>query len=329
MRPINNLEAALLSVFNAGHGGKYELAGEIQLREELVEQGWITCTMCKKDPKSTHNASSCRIIITRMTKTGVNKAQKLAQKKYAIAFEFLRNLEVYPPRVEQLFRYLLKKWINACKNRANFDWTLRRDHARYLQTLPLPETVVETISVLKNTLVEKGLASHASLSHNTQRPFRSTLVTCPELMQVFMRGNRGKEPIARGVQHSEFDEYLQYHLNGLCLVKARDHLMFYFHANRYSISPHTLDWLTDEYGVGRDSLMRYLEELEASDYIRIMSKEQRQKEYVLATGNPMNSFSHVNQDVKAIEKQIKNKIAHWFETGEEPFQRFEFTRSNK
>jgi len=328
MEPINNLETALLSIYNASYGGNYELAGEINHKDILAEQGWITYARCRKDPKSTHNASSCRIVLTRMTETGINEAKGLVQDKYEEVVEFLNNLETLPPRVEALYRYLMKKWLNASKKRASFDWTLRRDHARYYLNLSLPGTVVETISTLKDTLVEKGLASYGSLSHKTSGPSEPTLVTCPEIYQLFMRGRGWKEPYARGVQPSELDEYLQYLLNGLCLVKARYHLMFFFPANRNSISPSTVDWLYEEYGVYRDSLMSFLEELEDSDYIHILNEEQRQDEYVLASGNPLIRFAHVTQDIDTIEKQVKEKVLKWFDTGEESFQRFGFTRTN-
>jgi len=321
-----DVDSALLSVYNASFGGKYELAGEISDKEELAEQEWITYAKCKNDPNSTHNASSCRITLSRMTKTGIIKAQELVDGKYSVAFEFLNNLESLPPKVEQLYRYLMKKWLSACTKRDDYNWDLKLNRARYGRSFPLPNTVIETITSLNERLIENGLASYASLHHNTSGPSDPTLMTCPEIKQMFMQGRGWKEPYTRGVQHTELNEYLQYLLNGYNLINARYHLLFFFGANRYSVRPSILDYLHEEYGVDRDSLMGYLEELEDSNYIHILTEEEREEEYVLATGRPFTFFSHVNQDIDLIKKQVKEKVIKWFETGEEPFQRFAFTR---
>jgi hypothetical protein len=319
---------SLLSFYNASFGGRYELAGKIKDLEILTREGWVSCAECRKDPLSTHGASSCRIILTRMTKKGISEAKQKADDKVEVIVDFLNSLESHPPRTINIYRFLMKKWLKAIKNREEFDWKLKNRNAKFWRIVKLPDVVTNLISDLNSNLVSKGLATYASLHHNTSGPSSQTLVTCPEICEMLFRGVGWKTPGARGVQHVDLDEYLKYLLNGFNMVYAMDHMMGFFAANHYRINEWVIKWLSSEYGVSEGSLLYFLEDLADSKYITILSEEERQKENDIARGNPYDYFSSTMRDKDIIEDEVSKKIAKWIETGEETFQRFEFKKSH-
>ena len=325
MVPSNNLDVTLLSVYNASHGGEYDLAGEIQYREALSQEGWITYSECRKDPQSRHKASSCRVILTRMTDSGITYGKELVKNKEEDAVDFLNHLESFPPRIGTLYRYLVKKWLKSIPNREKYGWEIKRSSTVSPKLeLPLPYIVKETISNLNTLLVERGLSSYASLSHKTSGPSEPTLVTCPTIEQVLYYGRGWKAPYATGTQYAELDEYLRFLFDGLCLAQAKDHLFFTVRANRNRIDEGTIEWIHREYGAPRDTLVRFLKELEDSDTIHIMDDETRQKECVYAKVSRPYYFRDLTDDIKRIEDELKETVQRWFETGEEKFQRFNF-----
>ena len=333
MEGSKDIEKALLSCYNASYGGRYELAGRIENLGALDQLGFVSFAECRKDPLSDHGALSCRVILIRMTKKGISEAQKIVKEKVKQTGHFLESLDSLPPRVKELYRLLLKRWLGACEHRSEFDWTVRNLNANSFRIfLPIPEEIKESISRLNAKLVENGLAAYAALHHNTKGPSIPTLVTCPEIKEYLLNGpGLLYEGLAIGVKTTKLDEYLSYLLDGLSQIYARNHLLFLFHANRYEISDSLLRWVSMEYGISIDSLLSWLEELEGCGYISKFNKEAMtlhpglpSEEYIVARGDPWMRFLNPDGDLHRIADEIKRSIEKWFQTGEEKFHRFEF-----
>ena len=298
---------SLVAFYNASFGGKYELAGQIEHLDELIQNGFAKATQCRKDPLSTHGAKTCRAILVRMTEKGISEAHQIAGDKIKVIRVFLKSLDSLPPRINNLYKYLLKKWLKACENRANFTWDLRNKST----VLPLPQAVRQSISETNEDLVEMGLAAYASLHHNTSGPSNQTLVTCPEILDYFL------SPSA-AVRSVTLDEYLRYLLNGLSLVNAKYRLLLIFSANGKILRP-WLGHLSQECGVHVETLLSWLKELKVCGHGMTESPE----EDVVAYGDPWTFFLNPREDIRRIETEVKNNVEKWFETEEEVFQRFE------
>lgn len=301
----------LFSCYNASFGGKYELAGQISHLDELVQHGFVKGVQCRKDPLSTHGAKTCRVLLVRMTEKGVSEAHQIAGDKLKLVRVFLKSLDALPPRTQNLYRYLLKKWLRACENRANFAWDVRNQST----VLPLPQVVRQSISETNEDLVEMGLAAYASLHHNTSGPSDRTLVTCPEIHDYLL------SPSA-AIRRVTLDEYVVYLLNSLSLVNAKYRLLHIFSANGEILRP-WLESLSQECGVYVEALWSWLRELEDCGYCKLQSPE----EDVVAYGNPWSFFWNPYDDIDRIRTEVKNNLEKWFETGEEVFERFEFRRA--
>lgn len=61
------------------------------------------------------------------------------------------------------------------------------------------------------------------------------------------------------------------------------------------------------------------------DIVNILDEETRKNERVLATGNPLRYFKETREDVERVSREVRDKVEHWFETGEEQYQRFKLT----
>jgi hypothetical protein len=92
--------------------------------------------------------------------------------------------------------------------------------------------------------------------------------------------------------------------------------------------------LSREFDVPIDALWSWLEELERCDvWMRLnpqakhaaLTRDVQTSEVIY--GNPWYFFSDPRNDRERIEQEVRTKIAQWFETEEEPFQRFQLTRS--
>jgi hypothetical protein len=320
-------DEALVSFYNSSYGGRYELAGDVLGRDILAEEGWVTYSQCRRDPLSTHGASSCKVILNRITDAGIAEAKVLIKEKEEDAVAFLNSLEELPPRVKDFYRYLVKKWLIACENRMLYRWELRNEDSKRFIRFTLPSSVQETVNQLNETLVKNNLASYGSLSHLTRGPSRTTLVTCPELSQIFFEGRGWREPYAKGVKHVELDEYLRYLLNGISLARAKYHLLEFFSSNRNGLGESTFRWLSSEYGVSVGSLMKFLDHLVDSDYVRKLSDEEKERERVFVRGDPIRYYWGVRDSLNEYELEVNENVEKWFETGETVFQRFDFKKA--
>jgi len=297
----------LIACYNASFGGKYELTGQIDNLDELIQNGFVKATQCRKDPLSTHGAKTCRVILVRMTKKGISEAHQIAGDRLKVIRIFLKSLDSLPPRIKSPYKFLLKKWLKACENRRNFTWDVRKGST----FLPLPQVVKQSITETNEDLVEMGLAACASLHHNTSGPSDQTLVTCPEILDYFL------SPSA-AVRNVTLDEYLRYLLNGLSLVKAQYRLLHILSDNRKILRP-WLEHLSQEEGIYAETLLSWVKEIEDCGYCKAESTE----EDVVAYGDPWNFFLNPREDIRRIQTEVKNDLERWFETGEEAFQRFE------
>jgi hypothetical protein len=270
-----------------------------------------------------------------MTGKGISEAQKITGDKMEAVRHFLKSLDSLSPRIKNLHRYLLKQWLKACENKANFAWDVRNQST----ILPLPQGIIESISKLRDDLVERGLAVYASLHHNTSGPSSQMLVTSPEIRDWLNGTGRSWLPehaLAPGVRTAVLDEYLSYLLNGLSLVHAKRSMLHSFTAHNSKLPTASLRWLSQEYGVPVESLWSWLEELEScGDFVRLNQGAKNAvltgevlslEDDIAAYGSPWDSFAdHFSDDVR-IENEVKNKVEKWFETGEEVFQHFELRR---
>lgn len=334
----DNIRKALFSCYNASFGGKYELAGRVEHIDELLQQGFVKAAKCRNDPLSTHGAKSCRVLLVRMTEKGVSEASQVAEGKLEAVGRFLKSLDLLPPRVKGLMRYLIKQWLRACENRMEFAWGVI--WSRGYRILVLPQRVRESVLQMRDALIEQGLAAYGALHHKTSGPSDLTLVTCPEIHGWLLNGTGwllDPDTRASGVRTVVLDEYLRYLLDGLSLVHAKA-LMLHFFSTVHSgkLPTASLRYLSQEYGVSVESLWSWLEELEGCGDITelnqgaknaVLTKQAWSPEHdVVAYGDPWHSFADPFGDARRIEDEVKSKIEKWFENGEELFQRFELRR---
>jgi len=177
----NKIREELWRFYVGSYGGKYELAGRIEGIETLVQEGYLSSSRCNKDPLSNHGAKTCRVILTRLTDKGVSEAKSNIEYQLKSTDQFLEALNSHPQKIRDVYRVLLKKWLEACESGSSYNWIVRNRKADRGIYLPLPETVKEAISKLTSLLVENGLAAKAPIHHTTGGPSDPVLMTCPEI----------------------------------------------------------------------------------------------------------------------------------------------------
>ena len=322
MALTDNMREALLSCYNASYGGKYELAGRIENLEKLAQSCFISFSSARARVILLRMPEKARNSRARMTEKGVSEAQKIVDEKREAVGYFLKSLDSLPSKIRDLYRFLLKQWLRACENKADFDWRFVRNwSAEPSVGLLLPEGVRETISRLTASLVEKGLAAYASLHDGPS----NALMTCPEIRQWLLDGLFD----VRGVRREVLDEYLKYLINGLRLSRAIHHLLFLLSRDaRITIS--TLRWQSHKFGVPMESFFSWLEELEGCGYISELNKtalnvprSRLNEEYVVARGDPWLCFLNPREDESIFENEVKRNMEKWFAKGEETFIRLE------
>lgn len=329
----NGFEKALLSFYNASYGGKYGLVGSIENLEELVQKGYVQVAKCCNDPLSTHGAKTCRVLIARLTKEGIsNGAEAVLNQMNGFrgsgiwdnpAVKFIYSLKALPPKVQRLYRFLFKNWLQACEKGQVFTW-------ENSLSLPFPAEVKQLITETNQKLVEDGLAARAYLGHITSGPSDPSLMTCPEIHDFLLEREAGE------LKTTTIDEYLNYMLNGLKVYEAKDMLLHCLNTRQYSYT--SPEGYPD--GIIKEELWSWLRKLEEGGYVSICTKgtehglngdtnksremhSTRANLEVIARYSRLNPKTEVFDPVRQIREEVKLKLQKWFETGEEQFQRFE------
>lgn len=314
----------LRRLYVASYGGKYELAGKIEGIETLVQEGYLSSSRCNKDPLSNHGAKTCRITLTRLTDKGVSEAKSYIEYQFRSTDKFLEALNSHPQKIRDVYRVLLKQWLEACESGSPYNWIVRNRKADRGIYLRLPETVKEAISKLTSLLVEKGLAAKAPIHHTTGGPSDPVLMTCPEIKDWILLPREN-------VKSAVLDEYLKYLLDGLSMAMAKDHLLFRFNSDADKITADRLRHVSWRFGVPQNLLLDWLEELENRGYIsrfnrnaiKVMPSHERfYGDDFVAVGNPWNYHPNPRDDIEKIEAEVKNNLVEWFENGVEKFMHF-------
>ena len=330
MTHTDEMREKLCWFYTASYGGTHELAGSIDSVEKLAENGYVSSSRCNTDPLSSHRAKTCRIILTRMTEKGISEAKTIINNRLKHATHFFESLNSHPEKIRDVYKVLLRQWLEACEVGTTFNWSMRNRKAHQGGYLPFPDNVKETISSLTSLLVEKGLAVQAPIDHNTSGPLDAVLMTCPEVQnRILIRNER--------VDVAVFDEYLKYLLDGLSMIRAKFRLLHFFSINGKKVENHRLRWISQKFGVSIESLLDWLKELEGCGYLSTFNENSidfsrshevySSEDILVATGDPWRFFYSPRSDITKIENNVKTNLEKWFENGVETFTRFEYRKS--
>ena len=298
--------------------------GDLCFLGELVGRDFVEVTVCGRDSRSMHKASSCKVKLAWLTEKGLEAARKYVfsdlDDKFSRVSDYLNSLN---PRLRAVVRYLLTSRLcpEADYTRFYFD-----SDSAYLLNRFFPEVVSDSLSKLMELLEELGLVCYASVRHTVSGWEDKELVVADSIRrELLVRFGKFSLPLVidlyllmyYGVRleyniisdicvyrRFDFYSYLRY------LTKQRHILnkvlMLLSNPYNYKLRAADVNWSSLEKFLDKISYptYKYEEENEINEAIKIHSNYSLDKVH-----------ANANERLNATAKLIKRLIEKWILNG--------------